>query len=233
MAVVEDAASKVSSFLSESRVLAERATLCKHSGCAYLCTGLAPSHCCRMCAKSPGMHGPNCAKRLLPCSTPGCGNAVTGVDQKYCCKACPLGRDHGPQCWCLPIALAADNGEDAEANENAVSWTPSRPLDDAPDPDALTCEPCGVEENPIESVFAVASTLAVAAAAAPSVDESSALGSDLGSTSAIGAIAEEPFDISDAEVAALQDEVDGNRSAIATNAAIIQALREAVQARGG
>ena len=39
--------------------------------------------------------------------------------------------------------------------------------------------------------------------------------------------------LDDAEVAALQDEVDGNRSAIATNAAIIQALREAVQARGG
>ena len=178
------------------------------------------------------MHGPNCAKRLLPCSTPCCGNAVTGVDQKYCCKACGLGRDHGPQCWCLPIALAADNHEDAEANENAISWTPSRPLEELPDADAHTCEPCEKEENLIESVFAVASTLAVSAAVAPSLDESSALGSDLGSSSTIGAVAEEPFDISDAEVARLQDEVDGNRSAIATNAAIIQALKEALQAGG-
>ena len=74
------AASQVSAFLSDSRILAERVSKkCSNSGCAFLCTGLTPKHCCRMCAKSPGAHGPKCQKRLLACSTPGCNYAVTGL----------------------------------------------------------------------------------------------------------------------------------------------------------
>lgn len=212
-AVLDDATSRVSSFLSDSRVLAERATLCKNSGCAYLCTGLTPKFCCRICAKSPGAHGPKCAKRMLPCSRPGCGYAVTGIAEKHCCKACALGRDHGPQCWCLSVALAADNEED----------TMDDPMEDVSSAPVVggnagsSCQPCDEEALPLDSALAVASTLAVAAAAAPSGDEPAGLCG--------GA---EPVDISDAEVAALQDEVNGNRSSIATNAAIIQALKEAL-----
>ena len=44
---------------------------------------------------------------------------------------------------------------------------------------------------------------------------------------------EEPVDVSDEQVAELQGKVDENRSSIATNAAIIQALREALNGRGG
>ena len=111
----DDAAIAVSAFLSDSRMLCEEAKLCKNSGCAFLCTGLTPSHCCRMCARSPGAHGPKCTMKLLVCSTPGCTHAVTGLVAGYCCKMCARGEDHGPNCWRLPVELAAAEEPDEEA----------------------------------------------------------------------------------------------------------------------
>ena len=209
---LNDAGSKVSAFLSESRIIAERVTLCKHSGCAFLCTGLAPKHCCRMCARSPGAHGPKCQRRMLPCATPCCEFAMTGITERHCCKACELGRDHGPQCWCLKHALAAADGDEGadSADEGAADG------DSAP-PDALdACQPCAGSSASSTSQAAAA---AVSTAAGPS-----ALGW-------AAPAADEPVDVSDAELAVLQETVDGNMSQLATNAAIIQALKEALNKR--
>ena len=83
---LDAATQKVSAFLSDSRLMAEKiSTLCAHSGCAFLCTGLSGKYCCRMCARSPGAHGPRCQKKMLPCLTPGCGFAVTGLAPAHCC----------------------------------------------------------------------------------------------------------------------------------------------------
>ena len=35
---------------------------CRHTGCAFLCTGLIPNYCCKKCAAAPGMHGPKCKR---------------------------------------------------------------------------------------------------------------------------------------------------------------------------
>ena len=192
---MDAAEAKVSAFLSDSRVVAEKARRCKHSGCAYLVTGLTSAYCCRMCARCPGAHGPKCAKKLLVCSTPGCGMAVTGLSETHCCKACGLGRDHGPHCWCLPVELASSDGpdEDEESGEAEASAL------------APACEPC-----------APPSSEPVAPASMPA-----------------GAADDEPVDVSDAELAALQAQANSNRSSIAANAAVIQALREALAAGGG
>ena len=225
MAVVEDAASKVSSFLSESRVLAERATLCKHSGCAYLCTGLAPSHCCRMCAKSPGAHGPKCAKKLLGCATPGCSMAVTGITEKYCCKMCGKNGQHGPNCWCLQMALVrTDEGEEeAEAEAEAEAETEAESASaSSPEPTGwplATVDEPSEPEPPDDTV----ATACAAAAHAWSKSESKMYDAKAGEG--------EPIDISDAEVAELETTVQANQATIATNMAIIQALREALNAR--
>ena len=53
------ASAQVSSFLSESRMMTVKAaTRCKNSGCAFLCTGITPKYCCKLCARTPGQHGP-------------------------------------------------------------------------------------------------------------------------------------------------------------------------------
>ena len=117
----EDSAAAVSAFLSDSRCLAERvARHCKHSNCAFLCTGIAgaPLHCCRLCARSPGQHGPKCARQLLPCSSPGCRYAVTGLTASHCCRKCAAGEDHGPNCWHLLAVNERIAG--AEADDEAA-----------------------------------------------------------------------------------------------------------------
>ena len=110
------ATAQVSNFLSDSRLFAEKAKQCKNPNCAYLCTGLTPSHCCRKCAKTPNQHGPKCLKKLLACSSPGCTYAVTGVAASHCCKVCAKGghggEEHGPSCWLLPIPTGAKEDED-------------------------------------------------------------------------------------------------------------------------
>jgi hypothetical protein len=108
---------RVSAFLSDSRLLAEKARRCKHSNCAFLCTGIQPEHCCRLCARSPGQHGPKCERKLLPCSSAGCKYAVTGLSAAHCCRMCAAGRgEHGPNCWHLDAAGDA-RADDAEPDE--------------------------------------------------------------------------------------------------------------------
>jgi len=104
MAGMDQAVAKVSAFLSDSRILAEKAKRCKNSNCAYLCTGLTPSHCCKLCARTAGEHGPKCQKRLLACGSPGCAYAITGLAPAHCCKMCASGSGmHGPNCWHLAV----------------------------------------------------------------------------------------------------------------------------------
>ena len=132
-----DAVSKVSAFLSDSRFFAERAAkLCKHSGCAFLVTGvaLAGPHCCRTCARTPGRHGPKCARRLLPCSRPGCAFAVTGLSAKHCCKMCARNGEHGPNCWCMPAGEEEEEDEAVDVADGAESQAGSI--------DGLACVPC-------------------------------------------------------------------------------------------
>eukprot|EP00967_Tisochrysis_lutea_P148564 scaffold284112_cov28-Tisochrysis_lutea.AAC.1 len=88
-------------FLSESRLqlAAERSAAlpCASAVCAYLCTGLSAAHCCRLCARQPGEHGPQCERRLTQCA--GCEYAVSGLVPAFCCRKCE--RDpgnHGPHC---------------------------------------------------------------------------------------------------------------------------------------
>ena len=115
----------VSQFLSDSRAMAERAHRCKASNCAFLCTGLSPSHCCKLCARMPGQHGPKCKRKMLACSSPGCGYAVTGLAAAHCCKKCAAGNgEHGPHCWHLPVEEpkheAADAAETLDAAASAT-----------------------------------------------------------------------------------------------------------------
>ena len=112
MASDADAVARVSAFLSDSRLFAEKATRCKNKNCAYLCTGIAPAHCCKVCARTPNQHGPRCLKKLLPCSRPGCGYAVTGLAPSHCCRKCANGEDHGPSCWLMPVPVAVESDEE-------------------------------------------------------------------------------------------------------------------------
>ena len=212
----DDAVKRVSLFLSESRVLAEKTQRCKHTGCAYLVTGLAPKYCCRMCARSPGAHGPKCAKKLLTCSTPGCGFAVTGLSERHCCRMCAGGKDHGPNCWCLPVELASSSVDEVDEPEDLTDGGAMSALDLEPCPPCQPCKP----------------PMAEAPSAVPPDDASGPLAwVDPGEPA--GSDDEEPIDVSDEQVAELQGKVDDNMSSIATNAAIIQALREALNGRGG
>ena len=103
---------------------------CQHTGCAFLCTGLTPNHCCKKCAATPGMHGPKCKRQLLMCSTDGCNYAVTGLTALHCCRRCGSGTSndagdgakdaHGPYCWRLPVAGGASESEGG-AGDVAVS----------------------------------------------------------------------------------------------------------------
>ncbi|KAL3893862.1 MAG: hypothetical protein SGPRY_013973 [Prymnesium sp.] len=92
-------AQALSSFLSESRVKIEQThRVCSSVGCNYVCTGLLPSHCCRLCASSAGKHGPRCQKRHLRCATPGCAFLCTGISSSHCCRLCAHGEGHGHLC---------------------------------------------------------------------------------------------------------------------------------------
>lgn len=116
MTTLDQATAKVSAFLSDSRILAEKAKRCKNSNCAFLITGLTPSHCCKLCARTPGEHGPRCQKRLLACGSPGCAYAITGLAPAHCCKMCATGSGmHGPNCWHLAVPTRdTDVGGDKE-----------------------------------------------------------------------------------------------------------------------
>lgn len=196
--VNDEAARRVSSFLSDSRILAERAKLCQHSGCAFLCTGLTPKYCCRLCAKSPGKHGPKCERKLLPCSTPGCTYAVTGLSATHCCKACAYGKPHGPNCWCLK----AEVEEEAEAEAG------------------MLCEEVEPEDRDAVPSGGGAELMPLTAPSSPAGDENR----DPANSGMMTMI-----DVSDAaEIKQLAAQVDEYQSEIEANAAVIQALRDAL-----
>ena len=243
------ASAKVSSFLSDSRVFAERiSTQCSNSGCAFLCTGLAPKHCCKMCAKSPGSHGPKCQKKLLPCATPGCTYAVTGLTAKHCCKMCASFREHGDdwwgpshgaQCWCLPaICAPAEDDEQTsrEDSEKAKAGPPPPPLAG----DVALEVP--VEESSPETAAAAAAAAAVATAAAEAAEAASealdgdSKGSSPSHTAKAATTAHETQEqaaggneeVSPEELQELELAVKSNEDAIKTNEAVIQALLAAL-----
>ena len=105
-------------------VTAADGALCSNSGCAYLCTGLAPSHCCKLCSRTPGSHGPNCEKKTIACSSEGCPFVCTGLSPTHCCHSCASGKGHGPHCWemmaeeAAPEAGSAAGGGAAAADES-------------------------------------------------------------------------------------------------------------------
>lgn len=141
------AAQRLSAFLSDSRMFAEQeAKLCAHSGCAFLCTGASPSHCCRMCAESPGDHGPRCRKKLLQCRN--CGFAVTGLAKAHCCRGCAGGGEHGPNCWQLPAADddESDGAEGASSDEVGSSGSGGEEETEEERAERLALEPI-VEAN--------------------------------------------------------------------------------------
>jgi hypothetical protein len=216
---LDDAGSRVSSFLSESRILAERATLCAHSGCAFLCTGLTPKYCCRLCAKTPGTHGPKCQKKLLPCSTPGCTFAVTRLGEKYCCKMCQREKvawtkeSHGPQCWCLPMeekCEAAEEEEEAATEPQSSGASNSEELElVGHDTEGQTDRGSGSELRPSLSLR---SSPATASSDRPSYDISD----------------EKENAVSDQMIDALSAKIKGNEMALMANEAVIRALRQAL-----
>lgn len=190
---LDDAAIRVSSFLSESRIVAQRAKLCQHTGCAFLCTGLTPKYCCRLCAKSPGKHGPKCEKKLLPCSTPGCNFAVTGLNDTHCCKMCAYDKGHGPNCWCL----AADE-PDEEMQSSCATCA---------DPEESEGMPSG-------------GCVQLPSSPTSSYDHQERTADDHDASC---------VDVSDtAELKILAAKIEDNRHEIETNAAVIQALRDAL-----
>ena len=148
-----DAEARVSAFLSDSRLFAEKATRCMNKNCAYLCTGIAPAHCCKVCAKTPNQHGPRCLKKLLPCSRPGCGYAVTGLAPSHCCRKCANGEDHGPSCWLMPVPVAVESDEedDQGADEMPSGGDQQRllcvPVDDPQDAPLAAAE--GLPKPPL------------------------------------------------------------------------------------
>jgi hypothetical protein len=234
------ASAKVTSFLSDSRLFAEKiSTKCANSGCAFLCTGLTPKHCCRMCAKSPGAHGPKCQKKLLACSTPKCNYAVTGLTPKHCCKMCAGSRDHGEdwwgpthgaQCWCLAMECAPAADEEAAEGDGPT-------LADASGEEVAAdiALEVPVEESSPENAAAAAAAAAVAAAAAEAAemaagdDAASRIGGG-GASTATGEEEgeEEEEEASPEELQQLTEAVKGNEDAIKTNEAVIQALLAAL-----
>ena len=107
--------SRALQLLSASRLGMESAArLCARDGCAYLCTGLNDSYCCRACAKN-GTHGPRCERRLLRCLN--CSFAVTGVAgcPGHCCRLCARGEGHGPRCQRVLVPPIQD--EEGEVGE--------------------------------------------------------------------------------------------------------------------
>lgn len=109
----------LASFLSESRLEIESThRVCASEGCSYVCTGLIDGYCCRMCASSAGLHGPNCQKRHLRCSNPACAFLCTGVVELYCCRLCENDEGHGPLCKRLCGVGIGDGNSDGNSDGN-------------------------------------------------------------------------------------------------------------------
>ena len=68
---------------------------CRH--CHFAQTGISAGFCCRLCARTPGKHGPFCEQRLVKCQA-NCGFAVTRHGATHCCLRCEHGEPHGPRC---------------------------------------------------------------------------------------------------------------------------------------
>ena len=153
-----------------------------------------------MCAKSPGAHGPKCQKKLLACSSPHCNYAVTGLTQKYCCKVCAGAKQHGDNWW------GPEHGpqcwrlpaEAPKVEEPAPAETGSGPDDVGAD---MLCREVDDPDQSSEADGAASASAAAAAAAA---------------------------DPEEAEIRALKAEVQEKQSVIATNEALIKALRDAL-----
>jgi len=110
-------------FLFESRLQVRRdksaAQHCATATCACVVTGLAASHCCKVCAREPGRHGPLCEQRLVQCA--GCDFATSGLAPGFCCRKCAGEADtHGPHCLRVLVAASCeeDDGEEAEPQED-------------------------------------------------------------------------------------------------------------------
>ena len=81
---------------------------CRH--CHFAQTGISAGFCCRLCARTPGKHGPFCEQRLVKCQA-NCGFAVTRHGATHCCLRCEHGEPHGPRCKriaCVEPAPASD-----------------------------------------------------------------------------------------------------------------------------
>ena len=78
-----------------STATAESEMQCRH--CHFAQTGISAGFCCRLCARTPGKHGPFCEQRLVKCQA-NCGFAVTRHGATHCCLRCEHGEPHGPRC---------------------------------------------------------------------------------------------------------------------------------------
>jgi hypothetical protein len=199
--------------LRASRLVAESAQLCANSGCAFLCTGLAPKHCCKRCARDPGAHGPKCERKLRLCSRPGCPYSVTGVSSIFCCKLCGSTGEHGPNCWCLTVPTEPDD-EQLDRAMAAEAEPPSAPE--------------GGSSADGEAASAFASASAVVAAVAAQAETAAAAVTDLPDVSAGEAVSVDELDAD--ELDALEAVVQANQAEMDSNKAMIEALRKALGA---
>ena len=101
-------------FLTESRMMVAAATV-KCAGCSFAVTGLTKSHCCVLCQRTPGKHGPRCERRLRKCKN--CDYAVTMADcPHHCCKLCARGEEeHGPRCQRMEMPMSDDELDEDDA----------------------------------------------------------------------------------------------------------------------
>ena len=120
----------LTSFLSESRLEMEASHhICSSAGCAYVQTGLAAAHCCRVCSSTPGSHGPHCERRMLRCRASDCIFAVTGIAgcPGHCCRLCARGAGHGPLCQRVQavgfVEQDEDEGEGEEGEWAGEGWS--------------------------------------------------------------------------------------------------------------
>ena len=207
---LEAAAKAVQDELKESRIQAESTTLCAHSGCCFLVTGLTQKYCCKKCHASPGMHGPKCQKKLLPCSTPGCPYAVTGLSSIYCCKMCGKNGQHGPHCWHLNLPTAVED-DDEEGSEEPGPLPLPGGATGALQSNSLQSDSGGSASSALASA-----SMMVAAAATDAADMAEAALPDVSAGEAA----------SEKQMESLIAKVDANQAQLDANAAAIEALRQ-------
>ena len=81
----------------------------KCAGCSFAVTGLTKSHCCVLCQRTPGKHGPRCERRLRKCKN--CDYASRWQTARTTAASCARAAGHGPRCQRMEMPMSDDDDD--------------------------------------------------------------------------------------------------------------------------